>query len=71
MRRGRAGLTYEEGQTTTEYLMIAGLITAIAITILGYVQPRFRCQLNRVVSCMINDYDDCMSVPFVALPYCL
>lgn len=70
MRQGQQGLKDEGGQTTVEFMMIAGLITAIAISVLGYVQPRFRCQFARMVSCMIDDYDDCMSNPVIALPIC-
>jgi len=70
MTRRARGLGGERGQTATEYLMIAGLITTIAITVLTYVYPRFRCQFKRVVECMINDYDDCMGNPPVATTFC-
>ena len=51
LRRG------ERGQTTTEYLMIAGLITAIALAIYPVLEPRLARELQRVAECVLND--DC------------
>jgi len=56
----------EAGQTTTEYLMISGLITAIAIFILKFVfspsllgqclnPSTIQCILQSVVDSIIND----------------
>lgn len=42
------------GQTTTEYLMISGLITVIAIILLNIMQPHFRQTLQNMTECMIN-----------------
>jgi hypothetical protein len=53
-------LRRDSGQTTTEYLMIAGLVTVIAIGILGEVQPAWRCRLAMTVSCMLDEYDACL-----------
>ncbi len=50
----RAG---ERGQTTTEYLMIAGLITAIFLLIYPALEPQLARQLQRVAECVLND--DC------------
>jgi len=47
----------ERGQTTTEYLMIAGLITAIALAIYPVLEPRLARELQRVAECVLND--DC------------
>ncbi len=60
----------ERGQTTTEYLMLAGLMVAVALVAIGYMHGRGRCQLARVVGCMLDDYDDCMSTPLLTLPVC-
>jgi hypothetical protein len=59
----------QAGQTTTEYLMISGLITVIAIVLLTYVFGRrtllggcssltIQCVLQRVVDGIINDPAD-------------
>ena len=47
----------ERGQTTTEYLMIAGLITAIFLMIYPTLELRLVDQLRRVAECVLND--DC------------
>jgi Flp pilus assembly pilin Flp len=47
----------ERGQTTTEYLMIAGLITAIFLMIYPALEPQLARQLQRVAECVLND--DC------------
>ena len=47
----------ERGQTTTEYLMIAGLMTAIFLLIYPALEPRLARQLQRVAECVLND--DC------------
>lgn len=51
MRVGRDQL----GQTTTEYLMIAGLITAIFLAISPWLEPRLARELVRVAECVLND----------------
>ena len=43
------------GQTTTEYLMIAGLITAIFLAISLWLEPRLARELVRVAECVLND----------------
>lgn len=45
------------GQTTTEYLMIAGLIIAIFLAIYPIIEPQAAAQLQRVAECILND--DC------------
>ena len=47
----------EKGQTATEYLMIAGLITAIFLMIYPFLEPRLAQELRRVAECALND--DC------------
>jgi len=47
----------QRGQTTTEYLMIAGLITAIFLLIYPSLELRLAEQLRRVAECALND--DC------------
>ena len=45
----------EKGQTTTEYLMIAGLITTIFLAIYPWLEPQLAKQLQRVAECILND----------------
>ena len=45
----------QRGQTTTEYLMIAGLITAVALSIYPWLEVRLVEQLQRVAECVLND----------------
>lgn len=45
--RGRRG---EIGQTTTEWLMIAGLLTAVAVVLLGIVPPGLRFYAQALVT---------------------
>jgi Flp pilus assembly pilin Flp len=47
----------EKGQTTTEYLMIAGLIIAIFLAIYPTLEPQLASVLQRVAECVLND--DC------------
>lgn len=47
----------ERGTTTTEYLMIAGLITAIFLSIYPKLEPQLAKELQRVAECVLND--DC------------
>jgi hypothetical protein len=44
-----------EGQTTTEYLMIAGLITAIAIIVLGVMYATSQGGLQKIANCVLSD----------------
>jgi hypothetical protein len=46
--------TGERGQTTTEYLMIAGLFTVITIILLQWMYPGWRGTLQSVANCAIN-----------------
>jgi hypothetical protein len=43
------------GQTTTEYLMIAGLITAIFLMLYPVMEAGLVKQLQRVAECALND----------------
>jgi Flp pilus assembly pilin Flp len=45
----------ERGQTVTEYLMISGLMTAVAIAILRYTYGPFERILQALVDRIIND----------------
>ncbi|MEY4093325.1 MAG: hypothetical protein RLZZ53_524 [Acidobacteriota bacterium] len=45
----------QKGQTTTEYLMIAGLITAIFLAIYPGLEPKLAKELQRVAECILND----------------
>jgi Flp pilus assembly pilin Flp len=47
----------QKGQTTTEYLMIAGLITAVFLSIYPSLEPKLAKQLQRIAECILND--DC------------
>jgi Flp pilus assembly pilin Flp len=44
----------ESGQTTTEYLMISGLITVIAVSLLTVMYPGLRERLQETAECIIN-----------------
>lgn len=49
--RGRRGRRRGEiGQTTTEWLMIAGLLTAVAVVLLGIVPPGLRFYAQALVT---------------------
>ena len=48
-------LRSERGQTTTEYLMIAGLVLAIAVSFLGVMYPTSQDILRKVAECVISD----------------
>lgn len=52
--RTRARGWSESGQTTTEYLMISGLITLIAVSLLTVMYPGLREQLQEMAECIIN-----------------
>jgi hypothetical protein len=45
----------QRGQTTTEFLMISGLVTAIGIAILRYTYGPFQKILQAMVDRIIND----------------
>ena len=47
----------EKGQTTTEYLMIAGLIIAVFLSIYPKLEPQLAKELQRIAECVLND--DC------------
>jgi len=45
----------EAGQTTTEYLMISGIVTMIAILmVIQLMQPRLRGILERMLNQILN-----------------
>lgn len=43
------------GQTTTEYLMIAGFITAVFLALYPLMQSGLEKQLQLVAECVLND----------------
>jgi Flp pilus assembly pilin Flp len=45
----------EKGQTATEYLMIAGLITAVFVAIYPWLETGLAGELRRVAECVLND----------------
>jgi hypothetical protein len=45
----------ERGQTTTEYLMISGFITGVAMFVLSVMGVPFRQVLQVLVACLINE----------------
>ena len=45
----------ERGQTTTEYLMIAGLLTAIAIFVMGIMYATGEDRLQAIANCVLSD----------------
>lgn len=45
----------ERGQTTNEYLMIAGLITAVFLALYPTLSQRLAAELRRVAECILND----------------
>jgi hypothetical protein len=45
------------GQATTEYLMIAGLILAMAVLLLGMTEVPFRGLMQQVLECVLDDCD--------------
>lgn len=49
-----------DGQTTTEYLMIAGIMTAIGILILLWMYQPWRSTVQDVADCVRTD--DCEAV---------
>lgn len=54
MRRLRR-IAPDAGQTTTEFLMISGLITAVAIFLLATTYVPFRTALQDFTSQLLND----------------
>ncbi|MFI5179454.1 MAG: hypothetical protein ACHQO8_12865, partial [Vicinamibacterales bacterium] len=44
----------ERGQATTEYLMISGLITAMGIVVLGFMQTPLRESLQKVTEYVLG-----------------
>jgi Flp pilus assembly pilin Flp len=54
----------ERGQTTTEYVMIAGLMLAIAVSWIGVMYPTTQDILRKVAECVISDVCDGGSSPF-------
>jgi hypothetical protein len=58
-RRG-SGIGRRGGQTTTEYLMIAGIMTAIGILILAWMFVPWRSTMEDVADCVRTD--DCDAV---------
>jgi Flp pilus assembly pilin Flp len=45
----------ERGQTATEYLMIAGLITAVFLALYPNLETRLAAILQRAAECILND----------------
>ena len=45
----------ERGQTVTEYLMIAGLITAVFLVIYPTIKPQLIREFERIATCVLND----------------
>jgi nucleoside permease NupC len=58
--RRESGLGSRCGQTTTEYLMIAGIMTAIGILILAWMFVPWRETVEDVADCVRTD--DCDAV---------
>jgi Flp pilus assembly pilin Flp len=48
-------LRSDSGQTTNEYLMIAGLMTAIAIIVLGSWYASTQGLFQKIANCVLND----------------
>ncbi len=57
---GRDRLRACGGQTPTEYLMVAGIMTAIAILILIYMYAPWRDTMRDVTDCVRED--DCAAL---------
>ena len=60
LRAGRLRRRGDAGQTTTEYLMIAGIMTAIGILILLWMFQPWRETVQDVADCVRTD--DCEPV---------
>jgi hypothetical protein len=43
------------GQAAVEYLMIAGLITAMALLVLSWVYPALRIAMLQAANCILGD----------------
>lgn len=54
----RALFKDERGQTTTEYLMIAGFITSVGIFVIRVMQVPFQKLLAQMASYVINNAAD-------------
>jgi Flp pilus assembly pilin Flp len=52
--RQHTRLAGERGQAMTEYLMISGIITAVGILVLNYMQVPLRASLQRVTEYVIG-----------------
>jgi hypothetical protein len=48
----------ERGQTTTEYLMISGLMLAVTVAWLGVMYPTGQEILRKVAECVMSDVCD-------------
>jgi hypothetical protein len=46
----RGGRRRDLGQTTTEWLMIAGLLTAVAVVLLGIIPPGLRFYAQSLIT---------------------
>ena len=58
--RKPVSLGSRRGQTTTEYLMIAGIMTAIGILVLLWMFEPWRAKVEEVADCVRTD--DCAAV---------
>lgn len=58
--RARISTRGHGGQTPTEYLMVAGIMTAIAILILMYMYAPWRDTMRDVTDCVRED--DCAAL---------
>ena len=45
----------ERGQTATEYLMIAGLTTAVFLMVYPTIKPQLIREFERIATCVLND----------------
>jgi Flp pilus assembly pilin Flp len=45
----------QRGQTVTEYLMIGGLIIAVALVVYPTVRPQLIREFERIATCVLND----------------
>lgn len=48
----------ESGQTTTEFLMISGLMTAVTILVLNYMYGPLRPRVQEIVNYIIDGVAD-------------
>ena len=68
--RSAAGVWRERGQTTTEYLMIAGLLTAMLIVLTGIVVPTMKLVGVKVVEHMVVHLSSPMRDEEAPVPPC-